>query len=304
MSWFFIALGAPFLWAISNIIDKYLVEKYSFGERSSGGLVLFSSLIGIVFSLFILVFTKGVLSISFQNIFILIIAGILSVIWIILYLYALELDDTSNIAPLFLIVPIFGYIIGYIFLNEVLIFRQIFGSILVLLGAIIISINFSGIRKKFKTKSVLYMIGASLIISIIGILFKYVTVENIFWISSFWEYVGFGIMGIILYICLPRYRFQFNSMIKKGGVKIISLNTINESLSFFGNLMTNFALLLAPIALVYSVGNIQPAIVLFYSILGTIFWPRIIKEDISKKVIIPKIIAIFIMIIGSFILAP
>lgn len=50
MNWFFIALGAPFLWAIVNIADTYLVSRYSEKEkeRSSGGLVLFSSLIGLV----------------------------------------------------------------------------------------------------------------------------------------------------------------------------------------------------------------------------------------------------------------
>ncbi|MFA5773242.1 MAG: hypothetical protein WC908_01035 [Candidatus Paceibacterota bacterium] len=48
MSWFFIALGAPFLWAIVNIADQYLVKKYAIGHKGSGGLVLFSSLIGIV----------------------------------------------------------------------------------------------------------------------------------------------------------------------------------------------------------------------------------------------------------------
>jgi len=46
MSWFFIALGAPFLWAIVNIADQHLVKKYSTGHKGSGGLVLFSSLIG------------------------------------------------------------------------------------------------------------------------------------------------------------------------------------------------------------------------------------------------------------------
>lgn len=37
MQWFFIALGAPFLWAIVNISDQYLVLKYSTGKRGSGG---------------------------------------------------------------------------------------------------------------------------------------------------------------------------------------------------------------------------------------------------------------------------
>ena len=41
MQWFFIALGAPFLWALVNISDQYLVEKYSVSKRGSGDLVLF-----------------------------------------------------------------------------------------------------------------------------------------------------------------------------------------------------------------------------------------------------------------------
>ncbi|MDP2789426.1 MAG: hypothetical protein Q8O46_05315 [bacterium] len=48
MQWFFIALGAPFLWAVVNISDQYLVLRYAVGRRGSGGLVLFSSLIGIL----------------------------------------------------------------------------------------------------------------------------------------------------------------------------------------------------------------------------------------------------------------
>ena len=66
-----------------------------------------------------------------------------------------------------------------------------------------------------------------------------------------------------------------------------------------GNLLTNFALLLAPVTMVYLVGAFQPAIVLFLTIIGTKFLPHIIKENISKDVLIPKIFAIIIMIIGS-----
>ena len=47
MKWFLIALAAPFLWAFVNIADSFLIAKFSEKEkeRSSGGLVLFSSLV-------------------------------------------------------------------------------------------------------------------------------------------------------------------------------------------------------------------------------------------------------------------
>lgn len=69
MTWFFIALGAPFLWAVVNIADNYLVGRFSNKEkeRSSGGLVLFSSLTGVFASLIIDIFTRGVFAIPFLD---------------------------------------------------------------------------------------------------------------------------------------------------------------------------------------------------------------------------------------------
>ena len=135
MNWFLLAFGAPFLWAIVNIADNYLVAKYSQKEkeRSSGGLVLFSSLIGIVMALIIGIFTSNIFNIILVDKLLLLMAGGLSVVWIILYLYAIEIEDISVIVPWFLTIPIFGYILGYIFLGETLTFYQIIGSLIIFL---------------------------------------------------------------------------------------------------------------------------------------------------------------------------
>lgn len=303
MTWFFIALGAPFLWAIVNIADQFLVSKFSQKEkeRSSGGLVLFSSLIGIFIALGILIFTPNVLGIVFLDKLLLIIAGGLSVVWIILYLYAIEIENISVIVPWFLTVPIFGYFLGYIFLGETLTLNQIIGSFIVFLGLILISIDFFEKKEKrgIKKQIIIYMLSASIIVAISGIIFKYVTVGGNFWVSSFWEYLGLGGVGLILYMFVPKYRNEFMNMNRAGGKKIFFINIISELMTIFGNLLTNFALLLAPVAMVYLVGSFQPAIVLLLIIIGTKFFPHIIKEDISHKILIQKIIAIVIMTIGS-----
>ena len=91
-------------------------------------------------------------------------------------------------------------------------------------------------------------------------------------------------------------------MNNKGGKRIIILNVLSELLSISGNLLTSFAILLAPVTVVYLVGAFQPVILFMITLIGTYFYPDIIKEDLSKKVLIPKIIAIIIMIIGSTIL--
>lgn len=302
MHWFFIALGAPFLWAIVNIFDQYLVSRYSTGVRGSGGLVLFSSLIGIFTAGAIAIFTPGLFSIPFLDKFLLIIVGGITIAWVILYLFTLEIEDVSAVVPWFLTVPIFGYLFGYLFLGENLSATQQIGSLVTLFGVFLISIDFSKEKKEFKWRPALYMLVACLLVSVAGIIFKYVTVEGNFWVSSFWEYAGLGFFGVLIYLFVPRYREEFSQMNTNGGLKIFTLNTLSEIMTIIGNLLTNFAMLLAPVAMVFLVGSFQPAIVLFLTLLATKFFPNIARENLSKKVFIPKILAILIMIVGSSIL--
>lgn len=304
MQWFFLALVAPFLWAIVNIADNYLVAKFSEKEkeRSSGGLVLFSSLIGILVATFIGIFVSGVFNISFLDKILLFSTGILTVVWIIFYLFTLELEDISTIVPWFLAVPVFGYVLGYVFLGEKLTFFQLIGSLIIFLGLILISIDFREEKRKVKKKPIFYMILVCLIVAVSGVIFKYVTVEGNFWVSSFWEYLGIGVTGLIIFVFVPKYRNHFMNMNKTGGRKIFLVNLVSETMTISGNLLTNFALLLAPVTMVYLVGSFQPAIVLFLTLLGTKFFPHIVKEDLSYNVLIPKSIAIVLMTVGSIIL--
>lgn len=304
MTWFFIALAAPILWALVNIFDKFLVSKFSQKEKehSSGGLVLFSSLIGIVIAFLIWAFSSNVFNIPLLDKLLLITTGVLTIVWIVLYLYTLETEDVSTVVPWFLSVPIFGFVLGFIFLGETLSFQQIIGSIIVLFGAFLTSLDFSLEGKKFKWKPVIYMLIACFLVALSGIIFKYVTVENNFWVSSFWEYIGLGGAGLFIFFFLPKYRREFMNMNRKGGRTIFLVNIASEFMTVSGNLLTNFALLLAPVTMVYLVGSFQPAFVLFLGILGTRFFPHIAKENLDKYVLFPRITAIGIIIIGSIIL--
>jgi len=302
MQWFFIALGAPFLWAMVNIFDQYLVAKYSTGTRGSGGLVLFSSLIGIFVAAAIGIFTPGIFGIPLLDKLLLIATGGMTIAWVIFYLFTLEIEEISAVVPWFLTIPIFGYILGYVFLGETLSFQQQIGSLVILCGVFLISIDFSGQKRKFKWRTALYMLATCFLVSVIGIIFKYVTIGDNFWVSSFWVYTGLGIFGILIYLFVPKYREEFILMNKKGGKKIFTLNIISEILNIIGNLLTTYAILLAPVAMVYLVSSFQPAIVLFLTLLATRFFPNIVKESLKERILLPKLIAIIVMIAGSVIL--
>jgi drug/metabolite transporter (DMT)-like permease len=304
MQWFFIALAAPFLWALVNVTDNYLVGRFSNKEkeRSSGGLVLFSSLIGLIIAFVIWIFIPNVFYIPFWDKLILLVCGVLTVVWITLYLFSLEIEETSSVVPWFLIVPVFGYILGYIFLGETLVFKQFVGSGIIFAGVVLLSINFESGKKKFKGKHVYYMLFASLAIAVSGIAFKYLTVGNDFWVSSFWEYLGLGLSGLLIFLFIPHYRESFLHMNRTGGHIILSVNIGSELLSILGNLMTNFALLLGPVAMVFLVSTFQPAMVLLLTICGTKFFPHIVRENLSSEKIAVKVTALLCMILGSVVL--
>ena len=214
MQWFFIALAAPFLWAIVNVADNYLVARFSQKdkERSSGGLVLFSSLIGLVIALIIWIFIPDVFHISLVDKLLLFACGILTIVWVILYLFALEIEETSSVVSWFLSVPVFGYLLGYFFLGENLTFSQFVGSGIIFLGLILISLDFREGEKKIKHKPLIYMLLACLAIAVSGVIFKYVTIGENFWVSSFWEYIGLGISGLFIFLLVPHYRESFLHM--------------------------------------------------------------------------------------------
>ena len=300
--WIFFVLIAVFLWSLVNISDQYLVAKFTTGEQSSAGLVLFGSFLGIFIALAIGLYTRGIFLISTPDKLLLLVVGGITIAWVILYLFALEIGDVSAVVPWFLTIPVFGYILGYIFLGETISLQQLIGSAIILAGGFFIVADFSGQRKKSSYKPALYMVCASFLIAAAGTMFKYVTIGGNFWVSSFWEYVGFGFFGIIVYLLVPKYRREFMSMLKRGGKKIFAVNMMIETLTITGNMLNNFALLLAPLGMVYLMQAFQPAIVLCMALIGTKFFPTIIKEDTSKRVLIPKIIAITIMIIGSVML--
>ncbi len=301
--WAIYAIGASLLWSFVNISDKYLVTKYKTGRHTSGALVLFSSLIGVLISFLIFTFTGEVGNATYFDKALLLFTGGLSVVWIILYLFSLEVEDVSSVVPWFLTIPVFGYIFGYIFLGEDLTSFQELGSLIVLAGLVLLHVNYSGHKKvNLKSKVFWYMLSACIIIAIQGILFKYVTIVDDFWVSSFWQYLGLGLSGILILIFMPKYRRGFIHMYKVGGKQILTLNISSELVTTAGNLLASFATLLAPVTIVYLLESFQPVFVLMLTILGTIFFPKIVTENISNKVLIPKIIAIAIMAAGSYIL--
>lgn len=302
MNWFLIALITPVVHAFVNHFDKFLLSKYMKGG-TVGALIMFSSLFAVVALPIIWIINPSVLSsVSLSQGLILMGNGVFLTMAILLYLYAMDLDEASYVAPFFQLIPVFGLFFGYTILGETLTTNQLIAGGFILLGSLLLSIELAGKDSKIKTKLVLLMIGSSLFYAANAVIFKSVAASQGFLDSLFWDFLGKFLFGVILFFVVRSYREQFIYLLRVSGAKIVGLNIVNEILGLIGEMALVFAVLFAPVALVQSVSGLQPAFVLIFGVLITVFIPQFGKESLQKKHLIQKIIGIVVITVGVYLL--
>jgi drug/metabolite transporter (DMT)-like permease len=302
MIWFFIALIGPFFYAMTNHIDKVLLEKY-FKNGGVGTLLIFSSLLSAMALPFLLLIDRTVLDVGGMQILALMIVGTLNVMVLLCYFRAIQEEEASVVVVFYQLVPAFGCILSYFVLGEVLTKLQLIAMATVILGTTIISFEIDSDNKfKLRKNTILLMIFAAFFWALGSVIFKTVALEENLWRSLFWEHLTLTMVGIGIFAFMPSYRDNFLLAIKTNSKGILSLNVANEMLYIMGNVACSFAYLLAPIGLVLLTESFQPIFVLAIGIILTIFFPKISVEKIQAKHLWPKIIAICITGIGTYLL--
>jgi len=300
MNWFIIAIFAPLLWAISNFIDKFLVSKYF--KSNVGTLIIYSSLIGLPVAALIVLFKPQVLSLNWTTASLIILNSFLYIIYLFPYFKALSKADASLVVPIFQTVSVFSYFLAFFVLGETLFKTQIIGSLLIIFGAVGISLKINE-RKLHLTKDVLFLqLLASFIVALNSLFFKFFAIKLDFWTVSFWQYTGILIFGLILLTFVKSYRKDFLLAFKRNSGSIIGLNVINEVVNITATIIFTFAILLAPLALVWVINGFQPLFAFLIGIGLTLFFPHLIKEDLNKKIILQKVFFMLIIFLGAYLL--
>lgn len=301
MTWFILSCAAPVLWGVTNYIDKLVLSRLS-AHAGVGTMMIFSSLISIISIPLLLIFAPDIdPHMSLHTLF-LCVVGILYALGLWAYFFAIARDEASIVVPFFQLMPLLTALLAFIFLGETLSTIQIIACIAVCVGALFLSLDLSVGR--FRKHVVWYMFICSLCFALSNILFKALSLEQHFWNSWFWEQVGLGLFGCFL-MCIPKYRRDFMHTMRRGSARFLGINGLNEVLTLIGNVFQRIASMLAPLALVAVISNaVQPVVVLVYGVLLTMFFPHILKENVTRKHVAQKMIAILIMAIGTYYLNP
>lgn len=296
MNWLIYAFSGPVLWALSTHIDKYLVERY-FKHGSVAVLMVFTAIIGALALPFIWIYQPSVVALDLQSMAVITVSGILYMSAIYFYLQALQTEEASTIAPFFQAAGIFGLVLGYFVLGEKISKFQIIGVLLIIGGSILLSLRFGRGASRFKKHLVFLMLTCALAIALSSLIFKFFAVRDEFWTTTFWNFVGQALFGLIL-MMIATNRQHFGRMIHSNTGAVLSVNGANELINLGGNLGVRYTLLFAPLGIVQAISSTTSFFVLFFGVILSLFFPKLGREEIGISSLAQKFIATAFIVIG------
>jgi len=293
MSWILFTILASFLFALTNIVDKFMLNKLI---KNPMILTIFTGVLGLITGI-IVFFFHGLSHLSIQNTAMAIFAGVIYLLMILFYFKAASYQEISRIVPIFQFNPIIVGLLAFIFLGEVFSLAKYAGILLLVMGSAMISIEKS--EGKFHVnKSIWLIILSTLALSLNYFLSKYLLNFADYWTIFSYERIGAFLVVIpLIFIYFRDFKLVFKQKIP---AVVVSMN---ELTNIAGIIFITLALSSGPVTLVTGLAAVQPFFVLATAIFASIFFPKIIQENISGKILLVKIFAIILIFIGSAIVA-
>src|ERR1700710_3031458 len=182
--WLLFAFSGALLWAVSTHIDKFLVDKY-FRHSDTDVLRVFKAFLGIAALPVLWLLEPKVLSLPWTATAVMTVSGVLYMGAMLFYLRAIQSEEASVVAPLFQANTLFTFVLGLAVLHEIPRWPQALGAVLVVAGAPGLSLDKKLHFGSFKPRLVLLMCGATFVLALSSVMFKFFTVQAEFLSTTF-----------------------------------------------------------------------------------------------------------------------
>lgn len=219
--------------------------------------------------------------------------------------FAVEKFEISKVAATVgAVQPIFIFFISWIVLGfQDLSFLNFVAFLLLFSGSILISFDK---KPEFKKKYLMLTIFAGFLYSADYVLLK-VIYSNINFMSGFvWRGIFLFLLAMILLIKRKNRKEIFE---KKGSIakdkKNQKIFLATQACGGMGTILQSFAIFLSPVAflpIVNALRGLQYVFLFVLTLFFTFFFPKTLKEKVSKKALTQKIISIILIIFGLFFL--
>lgn len=291
-TWIYFVLISHGIWSFTSFIDKVVISK---GYIKSPLVYIVLNGAMNVFLIFLLPFV-GFEPLSFLDLLIVFVSGIMFVAAVTLYYKAVQYDEISRVIIINQISPVFVLILSFFLLGEVLTKNYFIGFLFLLIAGIVVSYN--KIEGKFRlSKAFYFMFLAAIFGSIAAVAAKYILSITAFWNAFLWFRLANSTAVFVLTV--PSIRNEFSRTFKQMPNKIRSLLGFKMIIDFSAFIFSGLAILNGPVSLVTALSSsVQPVIVFIITLFTSVYLPKIVKEEINKKAIFTKLLAIALIIIG------
>jgi uncharacterized membrane protein len=290
--WIYYALLSAVALGTVNVVDSHLLSQRMPSLKSfllPVGIIYI--IIGVVFS-----FLFPLLSINTPHLAATAVSALLRGIALYIMLDLFRKEDVAVIIPVLYAYPIFVAILAIPILGEYLTPLEWIAILMVVAGAIMISLKKTSPdgSSKWNFKILAILAGCGLMLALSDISAKFalesISSRNMFWISSI-------IMGLVFLTpsLRPKSWKQLLSMPKLGGT--MTILACNEILALTGVLLSFIAIQSGPISLVSTVFSTRPLFVVITSFLISRLFPSFLKWQ-NPKLIVIRIVAVLMIVAG------
>jgi len=290
MLWLIFALLAASMTALSQILDKISVSKWFKTPW------VFFSWWGI-YSLFgAFVFLPFIPQLNF-NIYAAFV-GLLQVCSGYIYLRAIQLEDISRISPIAYTSPLIVLLLSTVFLGEVLTISNYAGILILVVGAMLMATHSLSKLRLSKGSQLMFLVAA--LLGIQGIFWKQAALTGSVPEVLFWFFLTYGVGNLLV---TRQNAIAFVNRFGKlpSTAKILLLAYVPVSISAF--VFNTQAISMQYISLISAVGASVPLFVFIFVALATLIVPKLLKEKLTPRIIITKLIGAALIIIGVYLVS-
>lgn len=293
MNWASVAILSTATFAVVNTIDSHLLSKRMPGLRA---FLLPVSIFHLVYGLLLFYLVPLPEGIGILPVLVAVVSGIFRTIAVTIILYNLQKEEVSRVIPVVYTYPIFVAIMAVLFMGETLGYLQWLAIIIVVAGAVMVSVRQSPSGSTiWLGKPLLLLFGSSLLLAMADVTSKYALAYISFW--NMFSLTAFCISGIFLLVSMrPRILSQLSSMERRNSA--IALLAFNEILAPVGIALLFWALEKGPVSLVSTISSSRPVFVVIFALILSRILPGFMEWQPGKGMLALRLVAIA-MIFGG-----
>lgn len=280
-----LALTSPFFWALSNVIDKYIVSHKTKNAKSYTAI---AAMAYVVFGILVGVFLNWD-GIGFNAILFPALSGISLGICVLMYFVVMQKEDATHMIGIIYIYPLVVAFLSAVILHERLSWIGYLGAALAIVGTLMLSARL----KEIKLRASLWMLLLLILFSALYEFFLKIAIVQIpIWNGIAVNEFFVGLTGLLILL-----RKDVRSGFMKE-IKNLKWAFLSEGSIFIGIITTYISLVKLPVSFVSSVAVTQPLAVLIFEGYAHKYFGKMRRDHLTGK----KAIAISIMVLGIILL--